>query len=1054
MIRIFHANRLEGLLPELIGQLVRDTPDNPLAVREVVIPSLAMKRFIELEVARLTGVCLQIRFSFLAAWQWQLMSRHVAVPARSPLGRLPLAWRIYDLLPGIVHPSLRAYLRQADAAMRWELAENVAILMDQYSSYRRDWLEQWLRGESITDSAEEAWQAELWRLIANALTLTPASRLEDAFFAKIKREAPPDLGRVHIFCLPGIPPFHLDFLRRLGAKIDIALYVLNPCREYWLDLVSSRRMAALEASEKRYFETGHRLLTSWGRQAQSHLDLLARHLGQAETEERFLAADGDSLLARLQNDILDNRPSGDSSFDLSGDDKSIEIHACHALSRQIDVLHDWLLARFDIDPSLQAGDVLVLTPDLAAAAPLIDAVFSAAPEGRHLPWRISGQLAATANPVLALLLELLDIGERRITASEILELLARPLLGRRFGIDTASLALSRELMDEAHIRWGFDAGHRRDLDLPPGREGTWEQGFSRLLLGYALGDDAGLFAGLAPVESCTAGRAAVAANLRHFIERLRRLAMELKQGRDSNQWRTLLLGLIDGMFTAESSEEQMQLAEARDAATALCDAMADAEGTETVPTMALRAALNTAAAASGGKGAVPSGAITFSSLESFRHLPYPVICLVGLDDGVFPRADHPREFDLMARKPRPGDRQRATDDRGLFLDILLAARERLCIFYTGRDARDNSSRPPATPVADLIDEISGIVHPLPGEDRSSRERRVRRQLLAEHPLQPFSPANFIAPRTSYAAEFLPGGEEAARGRVFFSTEQRIAATPLPVLPLHRLQSFFANPAKAFLREALQLSFPVEEADPIDSEPLVFPDGFAERALLQAMVAADLGDGDAHGRLAWLETASERPAGAIGQAWLDRTRARAAGFASRVRQFGDIAEIDVRDEELSLSIDDQPRRLAVRIGGATLQYDPSPWRSGDLTTLLWHWPAHLAACALGEARPFALVLPDRTLSLKALAPEAAKEILAQLLRLYDEGHCRPLPFFPATSLAWFSSFPDKNPEAAARKAWEKERREAQLLFQGRDPISEKDFPLLAQAVFGPLSAHAA
>ena len=109
------------------------------------------------------------------------------------------------------------------------------------------------------------------------------------------------------------------------------------------------------------------------------------------------------------------------------------------------------------------------------------------------------------------------------------------------------------------------------------------------------------------------------------------------------------------------------------------------------------------------RGGMPGGAVTFAAMASLRNLPYRVVCAIGLNDGAFPSTQRPSEFDLMARDPRRGDRQRRIDERNVFLDLLLAARERLYLSYTGRSVRDNSPLPPSVLVAELLDYCAAAI---------------------------------------------------------------------------------------------------------------------------------------------------------------------------------------------------------------------------------------------------------------------------------------------------------------------------------------------------------
>ena len=108
-----------------------------------------------------------------------------------------------------------------------------------------------------------------------------------------------------------------------------------------------------------------------------------------------------------------------------------------------------------------------------------------------------------------------------------------------------------------------------------------------------------------------------------------------------------------------------------------------------------------------------------------RSVPHRVVCLLGLDDGVFPRKAPRDGDDLMLDDPHLGERDARSEDRQLLLDALMAATDRLIVTYTGNDERSNLPQPPAVPIGELL-EITGS------------------EVVVRHPLQPFDPRNFIA----------------------------------------------------------------------------------------------------------------------------------------------------------------------------------------------------------------------------------------------------------------------------------------------------------------------
>ncbi|MCK5915044.1 MAG: exodeoxyribonuclease V subunit gamma, partial [Deltaproteobacteria bacterium] len=257
----------------------------------------------------------------------------------------------------------------------------------------------------------------------------------------------------------------------------------------------------------------------------------------------------------------------------------------------------------------------------------------------------------------------------------------------------------------------------------------------------------------------------------------------------------------------------------------------------------------------GGDSGFFTGGITFSSILPLRSVPAQMICLLGLNDGEFPRNQRPLAYDLVAARPRAGDRNPRDEDRYLFLETLLAARKTLVLSYLGRDPKDNHLRPPAVVVSELIDYIEEYFVPPPESGFES----MRDFLLFDHPPQPFSSCYFQAQNSETASRVNPlfsydvlqsriATEINARGkkRAVFSgavLEPKFCNR----IKISDLLRFFSNPAKFFLRERLKVNPGIKELDCFDdSEPFAL-DGLASYKFNDELVShfmADLsGEGD-------------------------------------------------------------------------------------------------------------------------------------------------------------------------------------------------------------------
>ena len=869
---------------------------------------------------------------------------------------------------------------------------------------------------------------------------------------------------VRLFALPGIPPLSIQLIRSIAQTRDVALYLLNPCAEFWFDVVSPRQLARLEAEGRAdYHEVGHPLLASWGRQSQTLLSPWisdeavfvgrALHTPYAET-----------LLGTLQNSVLNLEPFAPAP--LASGDGSLQIQVCHSMMRELEVLYERLDRLMTAPSDWRADEILVLLPDLETAAPLVDAVFGAR---GNLPYTLTGR--TQENPVARCLLDLLAFAEGRLPAREGISLLREPLVAARFGLDRDDLNGLEVALQAAGLHWGLDAEDRLSAGLPADERHTWRDALSRLWLGWASASPNQPFAGVLPVPALS-GRAAIAlGGLWRFLESLEKLRLRLqgaaRLGLSGEAWQGLYLWVLS-RFLLPSGDAVAQAHAVREAIGVWVGDMAGAEAL-LLPSSVARRALAEQLAESA-LGGVATGRITFAALPSLRNLPYRFIAVLGLNHGEFPGISRPPEFDVLARHPRPGDRYPSQEERNLFLDVLLSAREVLHLSYTGRSQRDDSVLPPSV----VLEELGDVLRQGLGEAAEG--------VWVRHALQPWGEGVGPEPVEGYLLGFdrlsPNGGVLSPNGGVLsLSNLPRtdFFSTPLPP-PEPRwqevswvaLQRFFRHPARAVLRDRLGIRLPFD-ADVLEDEVPLMLGRRSQWPMVQQLLAAALASPaiseDALADLARAGTAL--PSGAMGEAalrtWIPAIQSFAAALRPRLASLPcaiDPVRVSVTVPDgvlvsLSLTLSD------VRPCGL-VRYRLGPLRAGDVIAAwldhlalhllvppggavalnTWHgaWDIQQGECVSVAFRPLASV-------------EAAKHELAQWVSAYWQGLQAPLPFPPRTAWAWMT----ENEKVARTVWWDVSRSTGaaqgegtdawwQMALQGqRDPARALDDSVWREAV---------
>lgn len=1124
MLTIHFSHRFETL-ERLLGDRLRAQPAGGVfAADTVIVPSAAVRRRLTLALAGRDGICANVDFPYLARWLWGCIARVVpGVQAESPFDAALLVWRIHALLGDAAwaapYPRLQRYLARADAAMRHELAQRLATLYEQYVTYRPDWLAAWSRGALVLGPgahpaeavADEAWQAELWRRLAPGAAAATAPA--EAFVAALRARGPALVAagalpaEVHVFALPAIAPLHLQLLQALGGCCTVQLYALNPCREYWFDCIEPRRLAYLAArgAAAAHHEVGNRLLAAWGRQAQAGLALLVDACGEAGVDDAHFddadSADANAapptLLAQLQRAILEMRELEPGSITLAAGDRSVELHVCHSLARELEVLQDRLLGLFADDPTLAPGEILVVTPDLEAAAPLVDAIFGTAPPARHIPYQVTGRARSGANAAARILVELLGLAASRCAASAVFGLLQQAPVARRFGLDADALERIHGWLLDAGAHWALDAAHCASLGLPAEGRHSLADAIERLLLGHALPDDAGEpFAGMLGCGAAEgAADSAALGALWRYAEALGALRRSLAQAPLAPaEWAQRLPQALHDFF-APADDEIEDLQEVLAALRALAGQWARSGLSDALELDIVRRAV-AEALDDPARGGVPGGGVTFAGMASLRSLPYRVICAIGLNDGAFPSAPRRVEFDLLQAAPaaaRPGDRQRRDDERNLFLDLVVSARQVLHLSHVGRSVRDNAVLPPSVLASELLEAVT------PAVGAAARSR-----LVVVHPLQAFSPAALRVdadPRErSFQSEYaqalrqrlaapqaLPeardptiedddadddaadGGAEDEAARAggsappFFTAPLAAPGDEWLDLPLDRLLRFFIHPGRFLLQSRLRLEVARAADELSDDEPFVasLP---ARSALADRLLPALLAGASRDAARALAHAGHEWPAGAVAARALESELDALEVFAGTLRPA--LAEPVLAPVAIELALDAAGRRwrlhgsLSDLRPGGLVRYRCDELRAADA---LHAWLHHLLLCAgtpPGVAPRSTWIARDRSLVLPRC--EDARAQLARLLELHARGLVEPLPFHPKSAWAYMAGHQSA---AKARAKWQASARHPhgeeadpawRLALRGRpDPMGEgfAAFAECATAVYGPLLACA-
>ena len=1056
MLRVYHSNRLDVLEALMEFIVERERLDDPFEPEMILVQSTGMAQWLQMTLSQKFGIAANIDFPLPASFIWDMFVRVLPeIPKESAFNKQSMSWKLMTLLPQLLEREdftlLRHYLTDdSDKRKLFQLSSKAADLFDQYLVYRPDWLAQWETGHLVEGLGEaQAWQAPLWKALVEYTDELGQPRwhranLYQRFIETLESATtcPPGLpSRVFICGISALPPVYLQALQALGKHIEIHLLFTNPCRYYWGDIKDPAYLAKLLTRQRRHsFEdrelplfrdsenagqlfnsdgeqdVGNPLLASWGKLGRDYIYLLS-DLESSQELDAFVDVTPDNLLHNIQSDILEleNRAvagvnieefsRSDNKRPLDPLDSSITFHVCHSPQREVEVLHDRLLAMLEEDPTLTPRDIIVMVADIDSYSPFIQAVFGSAPADRYLPYAISDRRARQSHPVLEAFISLLSLPDSRFVSEDVLALLDVPVLAARFDITEEGLRYLRQWVNESGIRWGIDDDNVRELELPATGQHTWRFGLTRMLLGYAMESAQGEWQSVLPYDESSGLIAELVGHLASLLMQLNIWRRGLAQERPLEEWLPVCRDMLNAFFLPDAETEAAMTLIEQQWQAIIAEGLGAQYG-DAVPLSLLRDELALRLDQERISQRFLAGPVNICTLMPMRSIPFKVVCLLGMNDGVYPRQLAPLGFDLMSQKPKRGDRSRRDDDRYLFLEALISAQQKLYISYIGRSIQDNSERFPSVLVQELIDYI-GQSHYLPGDEAlncDESEARVKAHLTCHHTRMPFDPQNYQPGNLqSYAREWLPAASQAGKAHSEFV--QPLPFTLPETVPLETLQRFWAHPVRAFFQMRLQVNFRTEDSEIPDSEPFIL-EGLSRYQINQQLLNVLVEQDDAERLFRRFRAAGDLPYGAFGEIFWETQCQEMQQLADRViacRQPGQSMEIDLACN-------------GVQITGWLPQVQPDGllrWRPSLLSVAqgMQLWLEHLVYCASGgngESRLF--LRKDGEWRFPPLAAEQALHYLSQLIEGYREGMSAPLLVLPESGGAWLKTCYDAQNDA--------------------------------------------
>ncbi|MDY0362431.1 MAG: exodeoxyribonuclease V subunit gamma [Desulforegulaceae bacterium] len=812
---ICFSNKIENLVYELSSSLKKNC-GSVFEPEIIVVQSKGMEKYLSLELSKQLGIAANFLFLYPNSMlEYCLEKTGIFKKNYKNSSKDIYTWAIMELIfefkDNKIFNEVLDYVKINDEKISieklYQLSEKIARLFKEYQIFRPEWILLWEENEN-----EAGWQSFLWNRLAKKLEIGSLPKSVHNIFnqfeenTEILKNLP---KRISVFGIFSLPKIYLDALNFFSKTCEVNLYLLNPCLEYWGEILSEKRIDKIKRKSDEtnlYLESGNSLLASFGETGKVFFDILNEYEIN-RFDDFFVKPMETSILSCIQYSILNLfNYSNKEKFKISSFDNSVRIHSCHSPMREMEILKDNILYILDIDDQIEISDIIVMIPDIEKYSPYIRAVFGRTNDDKKIPFSIADRSAKSENKGLDCFFGILGIFTSRFEASLVIDLLEDKIIYEKFMLNEKSVEKIKNWVFDLKISWGLDSEFKKNMDFSPDNIGTWKKGLDILCLGHALSPDSNIcFNSIFPLFEIDSSDQETLSGLMEFYFKIKKY-YEIIKGNTYfvSEWADIFSELCDDFLYFENKNE-FDFINLKKIFTDLKEEALASNSQIKVPFSVMYQRIEKIVSSSSSGYGFLDGRLTFCAMLPMRSIPFQMIAVCGLNEGDFPRSYFPPNFDLMARFPKKGDRHIRDDDKYLFLETIISARKYLYLSYIGNDIKTDSIIPPSSVLSEFTDYI---------EDNFISDKNIIKQITRNHFAPSFSSAYFKFDNPleadsngsvfSYSKRFMELSKDIfseKKANFIFNDEplKRAEESLSDFIDINSITGFFKNPQRFYLK---------------------------------------------------------------------------------------------------------------------------------------------------------------------------------------------------------------------------------------------------------------
>ncbi len=736
MIYYKKAQNLRDLVAELSNLIAQaDDKANPLSQDWIVVQNKETQEWIHSELCARNGISANVKFVYPSELIWVCL-RHIepTLPSKLPTDKLALEARILDKLDEERDElSSRGLNMPSDLSTLLDLAIQIADVFDLYQAFRPELLNNW---ERKTSGSLNEWQPYLWNILSEDLIeeypdIPGRSEVTSIIIKQIDELENALPNRIYLFGLSHwSKPFN-QFIQELSGTVDII----------WFDQDFSS------------YVTDSDTFKNWS-------------TPKVEVQT-WLNPKNNSDSSRIESITI--KSENDKKL------PEVNIHSCHNVEREIQVLKTELLNSFDADSTLTCDDVLILVPDFKTYAPIIYEQFNRELEPKIPFFEPYSMKSAPSDSLLKVFNFFID-NEK---VSSFIEVLGLHHIKKAFSISDDELSLYIRAFAKLNVHSGLIQSQGLN---------SIEKGIRKLLLSYSMEIEAfNSFLGYSGIEIISTDETRIALNkLVRVLGWLKALNAYKETDHSLLEW----INFIEDWLIIDSKSPILEVSQLKESK----EYLILSKSKTVFPFEVFVQWLNHVFSDQSASATKPGSGVQVGTYVPFRNIPFKFVAMLGLNEGIFPRNPFRPEFDLIHSNPLPGDRITQKDDQLMFLERFISTEKNLHLSYIGEGEQGALG-------STLIDALLDV-YP---------ESKIQK-----HALHEFS-TNELTKYETYsemAVEILNGSNIESKEK---EVQYLIKREQPKNLHLNDLIQFFTHPSKYLLGNILGIKNIYEEDEPKDRD---------------------------------------------------------------------------------------------------------------------------------------------------------------------------------------------------------------------------------------------